>query len=224
MSRRSVETNKVKSSASLIDVVFVCLTLPLLAAWKHVDCCPAANAAQALSHEQTRHCIASFHQCWLHCRSKFTCQRSRRVSNPSRVKVGSVKVGCAMCRTQCYMSRSCGHSWSVPLVANRAERGQTHRRCRIKWKQSCQRGRDLSTCPKFTEGQPGGVPWWENRRFVRWQDAASCPQCGLGGDYDRKYMRMIEFRRTGARLGQGAARNECGVDCYDGGFACCSVM
>lgn len=94
---------------------------------------------------------------------------------------------------------------------------------RIELRKPCRKGRNISNCPKFQDGQPEGPAFWPHWYFSR-IDAGHCPMCDLDGRYNRDNKRMIKIIATGAKFGAGAGRNEAGLDFYDRSTSCCAVM
>ncbi|KAF2155366.1 hypothetical protein K461DRAFT_112219 [Myriangium duriaei CBS 260.36] len=70
---------------------------------------------------------------------------------------------------------------------------------------------NLTTCPDFCRGQIfGPAPMWPLPwRLAGWRD---CPRCGMGGEYDRRVVRMVVVKGAGVRVGVGPDRRDPGCD------------
>ncbi|KAL2020656.1 hypothetical protein VTK56DRAFT_8052 [Thermocarpiscus australiensis] len=64
----------------------------------------------------------------------------------------------------------------------------------------------FDTCPEFVSGRARPLP----PRFVACGEP--CPQCDLGGVYDRNRTRMVTKVRYGFRWGLGPNRTDPGCD------------
>lgn len=87
---------------------------------------------------------------------------------------------------------------------------------RIELSTPCADGRDLLSCPDFSNEQPYGPATMPVDG--RWAPDGECPRCDYKV-YDMRRRRVIVIKRKGLRLGTGAAKGTVGVEC-----TCCRVM
>jgi hypothetical protein len=97
-----------------------------------------------------------------------------------------------MCTATLYRNHDCGHRY-------------------LALDTPCAPGMNLLTCPMF---QPGATT--RTSRFPPFLDRQaprhSCPRCDKKGNYDFEFLRAVQARRYGKRIGMGPARSDPGID------------